>query len=198
MPGSYSHTGMRAGEKVKYVRCVPHPVPPSIGPSVLAPTDRLTSASYKCRRPITAHLSNPWNDPIRKTVNLVIFEDSPELLSIYVRRLRRIEGVKLPYKKTVNSPDEAISLFRNFRPEIVITDLALTVPARADGIDILREIKRISPGTPVGIATCFSPDSTELTIETIKRAGFDAIFNKSDTLSMANFIRLNTAKIRFG
>lgn len=157
--------------------------------------ERLASAST---RPITAHLFPPWNDTIRKTVNLLIFEDVHDVLSIYVRRLRRIDGVKLPYRKTVHDPETALSLFRRMKPEIVITDLSLSKAARLDGIDILKEIRGISPGTPVAIATCFSPGSTNATTETIMHAGFDAVFNKSDIRAMANFVRSNAARMRFG
>jgi DNA-binding NtrC family response regulator len=137
-----------------------------------------------------------WSEPIRKPVNLLILEDVSDVLTIYVKRLKRIDGVKLPFKKTVNSVDEALFLFRRFRPEIVITDLSLRIPARADGIDILNEIKRISPDTPVGLATVFSPGSTDVTTETIRRAGFDAIFNKSDIRGLADFVRSTAARIR--
>jgi DNA-binding NtrC family response regulator len=140
----------------------------------------------------------PWNDTITKTVNVAIFEDTPAVLSIYVRRLRRIDGVSLPYTNPVYSPGAALSLFRRFRPEIVITDLSLSQPARADGIDILHAIKGMSPGTPVALATLHTPGSTTLSAQEIERAGFDAIFNKIDFAGISEFVRTNAAKIRFG
>jgi DNA-binding NarL/FixJ family response regulator len=165
-----------------------------VPPSTVA-QDRRAS---RCIRPITAYLFQPQNERIRKTANLVIFEDVQVYLSICVRRLRRIEGVSIPHKKTVHSLDAAIQLFRRLRPEIVITDLSLTTHARTDGIDILNEIKRLSSDTPVALATSYSPGSADAITQTIQRAGFDAIFNKSDIAAMACFVRANAARIRFG
>ncbi|MDD5340782.1 MAG: hypothetical protein PHV13_06110, partial [Candidatus ainarchaeum sp.] len=85
-----------------------------------------------------------------------------------------------------------------FRHEIVITDLSLSQPARADCIDILHEIKRMSPRTPVALATLHTPGSTTLTAQEIENAGFDAVFNKADFSGISEFVRTNAARMRFG
>lgn len=133
-----------------------------------------------------------------KTVSVAIFEDTSEFMSLYLRRMRRIDGVELPYKNPVYSTGAALALFRRFRPEIVITDLSLSQPARADGIDILHAIKGMSPGTLVALAALHTPGSTTLTAQEIDRAGFDAVFNKTDFAGISQFVRTNVAKIRFG
>lgn len=189
--GLLSPTGTSSfstGEKVKYLHCVHHPVPPS---TVFAPDRRASST-----RPITAYLYPTWHEPIRKPVTVVVFEDVPEYLSICIKRLRRIDGVRIPYKETIHDYHVAISLFRRFRPEIVITDMSLRPFSNRDGIDILNEIRAMSPATIVALATCDTPGSGTLTALEIEKAGFDAVFNKGYMGLIADFVRMSAAKMR--
>ncbi len=225
VPGPPRPTGtpplvLCTGEKVKYLRCVRNPVPPStlafapdrrasptrpIGAHLSAPWSeplrRITaSLPPSCEEPlvrkIIASLPESWNEPLGKTVKILIFEDQPVPLSIYTAFLKCIPGVSLQCQETMHNPYDAILMFHSLRADGVITDMSLTERAQLDGITILHGVKHISSSTPVALATSFSPSSTDMTSDEIRHAGFDTVLsNKLDIASMVKFIRSDVAKV---
>jgi DNA-binding NtrC family response regulator len=90
------------------------------------------------------------------------------------------QSVRYSFRKLLNSPqysfkeaadaDEAISAFRSYLPNLVILDIEM--PGR-DGIEVLKEIKQISPLTPVIIVTAYG--SGDRVIKAMKYGAYEYI-----------------------
>jgi CheY-like chemotaxis protein len=130
----------------------------------------------------------PFCEPIRR-VPVVIFEDVSEFMAAYVKCVSRLRRIDLKQNGLVTSPEQAIAIFRQEKPKIVITDLSLRTPAQPDGIAILKTIRQEAPRTVVALATCFSPASADMTTTAILQAGFDAVFNKTEFKAIRQFVR---------
>jgi DNA-binding NarL/FixJ family response regulator len=109
-------------------------------------------------------------------IRLVICDDHKVLtdaLSLIVRGDPSLELVAEP----VQDPDDAISLCRDHRPDVVLMDLVLN--ARLNGIEATREIKDSSPETRVVIMTG-QPDDRSLVAAV--EAGASGFLNKTTAL----------------
>jgi DNA-binding NtrC family response regulator len=106
---------------------------------------------------------------------ILVLDDDPgtcrfmqELLS---RTDREIE--------TSMEPEQALSRVRAKPFDLVISDLKLN--ARLDGIDVLRTVRQLTPGTPVIIVTGFG--ELEKAVEAVREGAFDFVskpFNISE------------------
>ena len=109
------------------------------------------------------------------TSRILVIDDDPgtcrfmqELLS---RSGREIE--------TSLDPEQALSRVRIKPFDLVISDLKLN--ARLDGIDVLRSVRELTPGTPVIIVTGFG--ELEKAVEAVREGAFDFVskpFNISE------------------
>ena len=81
--------------------------------------------------------------------------------------------------ETTMDPEQALARVRAKPFDLVISDLKLN--ARLDGIDVLRAVREITPGTPVIIVTGFG--ELEKAVEAVREGAFDFVskpFNISE------------------
>ena len=57
---------------------------------------------------------------------------------------------------TATNGEEGLEKFKKYNPDIVITDIKMP---KMNGLDMSREIKKISPSTPIIVTTAFSDSS---------------------------------------
>ena len=81
--------------------------------------------------------------------------------------------------ETTMDPEQALARVRTKPFDLVISDLKLN--ARLDGIDVLRAVREMTPGTPVIIVTGFG--ELEKAVEAVREGAFDFVskpFNISE------------------
>ena len=97
------------------------------------------------------------NEPGRRP-RVVLVDDDPGLLRLLTIRLKS-EGFEVA---ACEGASQALMSVRNFRPDVVVTDLRM---AQMDGIGLLRELQRRHPAMPVILMTAHGtiPDAVEAT-----------------------------------
>src|SRR5919108_793288 len=73
--------------------------------------------------------------------------------------------------EATSDPEQALARVRAKPFDLVISDLKLN--ARLDGIDVLRSVREITPGTPVIIVTGFG--ELEKAVEAVREGAFDFV-----------------------
>jgi len=109
-----------------------------------------------------------------------------QFLSIMLRK----EGYEIT---TVNDGESAIEEIRNSRYDVVLTDIKM---GGMDGIDVLRELKRIDPTIPVVIMTAYASQKTA--IEAVNRGAFHYLIKhaKNDEIKMVVRNALDMKRVR--
>jgi CheY-like chemotaxis protein len=79
---------------------------------------------------------------------------------------------------------EAITLAKQWRPDLVILDLSMPV---MNGYDAAREIKRILPGTPIILFTLYA-DTVRKQLMGVN-SPIDLIVSKSDSANLIKHVR---------
>ena len=79
---------------------------------------------------------------------------------------------------------EAITLAKQWRPDLVILDLSMPV---MNGYDAAREIKRILPGTPIILFTLYADTVRKQLIGV--NSPIDLIVSKSDSANLIKHVR---------
>lgn len=66
-----------------------------------------------------------------------------------------IENLKMRFSKILDAQngDEGLKKFKKFKPNLVITDIAMPI---MDGLDMAKEIRKISKDTPIIVLSTFS------------------------------------------
>lgn len=66
-----------------------------------------------------------------------------------------IENLKTRFSKILDAQngDEGLKKFKKFKPNLVITDIAMPI---MDGLDMAKEIRKISKDTPIIVLSSFS------------------------------------------
>ena len=112
---------------------------------------------------------------IVNTSRILVLDDDPGtcrfMQELLARPDREIE--------TSLDPEQALSRVRTKPFDLVISDLKLN--ARLDGIDVLRSVRELTPGTPVIIVTGFG--ELEKAVEAVREGAFDFVskpFNISE------------------
>ena len=100
-----------------------------------------------------------------ETFRVLIVDDETDFLETIVNRLlkRNIDATGVP------SGENALSLMKEQKFDVVLLDIKM--PGGMDGIEILREIKKIQPSTEVILLTGHA--SIETSIEGMKSGAFD-------------------------
>ncbi|MFH1685294.1 MAG: response regulator [Candidatus Micrarchaeota archaeon] len=129
----------------------------------------------------------PMAESLRKKAKVAIFDDVAEIIEAYSVFLGESE-VCIVSREPVVSVSDALEVFRAERPDIVITDLSLTVGG-TEGFDILDQIKAIAPEVPVVLSTsAYSHTSVDEICVEIRAKGYDAVFEKRDGDGIAEFV----------
>lgn len=99
------------------------------------------------------------------TFRVLIVDDETDFLETIVNRLlkRKIDATGVP------SGEAALALMKEKNFDVVLLDIKM--PGGMDGIEILREIKKIQPSTEVILLTGHA--SIETSIEGMKSGAFD-------------------------
>lgn len=148
------------------------------------------------------HLREPRRDDPGSESNIrplrtLVLEDFPPLLDLYKRHLKAVEGIELVDVKPVHSMDDALVAFNTAKPDIVVTDLSLTA-SNTEGFNILRVLRRCYPRLCIILTTSvYSPESTDELSEHIRKASFDAAFNKFDLESLILFLKKKAIEASF-
>lgn len=101
------------------------------------------------------------------TVRILIVDDEKDMLNV----LKRIISEKRNYSVTIEpDPIIALELFMKEPFDLVITDLKMP---GMDGIKLLEEVKKISPGTSVFVMTAYG--TIETAVDAIKKGAYDYI-----------------------
>lgn len=127
-------------------------------------------------------------DVSRSKVRVAIFDDSDFIISAYRSKLNGKANVVT--SESITTVQSAIEIFEREFPDIVVTDLCLT-PGHTEGVDILREIKRLCPWIPVALSTSVWPGTDPDTFQRIHDAHFDLIFQKADLINLRKFVYQN-------
>lgn len=136
----------------------------------------------------------PKAEPIRRQARVAIFEDNETVFFGYSEIFKTMVDAHIVSPGPVETVEDALRIFLEMRPDVVITDLSLN-EGGSEGFEILRRIKAISPNTPVGLSTSsYHPKKNdEINLE-IRKQGFDALFQKADTIRMCEFIEASAPK----
>ncbi|MDI6688465.1 MAG: sigma-54 dependent transcriptional regulator, partial [Desulfobacterales bacterium] len=101
------------------------------------------------------------------TARILIVDDEKDMLNV----LKRIISEKRNYSVTIEpDPIIALELFMKEPFDLVITDLKMP---GMDGITLLEEVKKISPGTSVFVMTAYG--TIETAVDAIKKGAYDYI-----------------------
>jgi len=112
--------------------------------------------------------------------NILLVDDEPG-----IRKVLRISLSEMGYAvSTAENGEEALALFRETAPEIVVTDIKMP---GMDGIRLLREIKRENPETEVIVIT--GHGDMELAIRSLKHEAADFITKPIDDTELENALR---------
>ncbi len=100
-----------------------------------------------------------------ETLRVLVVDDEPDFLETIVNRFlkRKIEATGVP------GGEAALALMKEKIFDVVLLDIKM--PGGMDGIEILREIKKIQPLTEVILLTGHA--SVETSIEGLKSGAFD-------------------------
>ncbi|MGE3277509.1 MAG: sigma-54-dependent transcriptional regulator [Vicinamibacterales bacterium] len=101
------------------------------------------------------------------TARILVLDDDPGTCTFMRELLSRPDREIVP----ATAPDQALAAFRAQPFDLVISDLKLN--ARMDGIDVLREVRALSPSTPVIIVTGFG--ELEKAVEAVREGAFDFV-----------------------
>jgi two-component system response regulator YesN len=123
-----------------------------------------------------------------KLVKVLIVDDEKPIRQWFTFT---IEKSGRPYQVVGEAANgkEALAIFREHLPDLVITDIRMPV---MDGIELMREIKAIAPATDVVILTCY-PDF-DYAREAVKQGAFDYMLKAEvqdrDILDLLEKIRI--------
>jgi DNA-binding NtrC family response regulator len=114
------------------------------------------------------------NDRIR----LLVVDDEPDAVYSFRRLFERDYSIL-----EACSGEEALEAVRTHDPEVVVMDVRMK---GMDGVETLREIRRIAPRTVVILVTAFG--TTQSTIEAMKLGAFDYILKPFDVAQMRDVL----------
>jgi DNA-binding NtrC family response regulator len=97
-------------------------------------------------------------------VSLLVIDDSPGSVELLSTALAQ-PGLEI---LTASDPEEGLDLFRNRRPQVVLTDLMMP---KMNGMEVLERIVEIDPATDVILMSAHY--STESAVEAVKKGASD-------------------------
>lgn len=103
-----------------------------------------------------------------KEKSILYVEDESELREITSKFLRGIIG----NISAVSDGNEALIKFNNEKYDLIVTDINMP---RLNGVDLIKEIKRINPSIPIIVTTAYN-DQDQL--ENLNQIGMDEYVNK--------------------
>ena len=104
---------------------------------------------------------------------LVIIDDEQEICEILEDVFAEEKGYAI---LTADNGPEGLELIKKHRPDVIILDIKLTV--QMDGVEVLRQIRRILPRVKVVVITGFVDEEME---REIREIGIDGYIEKPFT-----------------
>lgn len=101
---------------------------------------------------------------VKSAISLLVIDDNPASVELLSHGLAQ-PGLEI---LTASHPEEGLDLFRNRRPQIVLTDLMMP---DLTGMEVLERIVEIDPATDVILMTAHY--STESAVEAVKKGASD-------------------------
>ena len=101
---------------------------------------------------------------MHSTVSLLVIDDNPGSVELLSTALAQ-PGLEI---LTASDPEEGLNLFRNRRPQMVLTDLVMP---QMSGMEVLERIVEIDPATDVILMSAHY--STESAVEAVKKGASD-------------------------
>lgn len=101
---------------------------------------------------------------MHSAVSLLVIDDSPGSVELLSSALAQ-PGLEI---LTASNPEQGLDLFRNHRPQVVLTDLVMP---QMSGMEVLEKIVEIDPSTDVILMS--SHYSTESAVEAVKKGASD-------------------------
>ena len=101
---------------------------------------------------------------MHSAVSLLVIDDNPGSVELLSAALAQ-PGLEI---LTASNPEEGLNLFRNRRPQVVLTDLVMP---QMSGMEVLEKIVEIDPATDVILMSAHY--STESAVEAVKKGASD-------------------------
>jgi DNA-binding NtrC family response regulator len=101
---------------------------------------------------------------MHSAVSLLVIDDNPGSVELLSNALAQ-PGLEI---LTASNPEEGLNLFRNRRPQVVLTDLVMP---RMSGMEVLERIVEIDPATDVILMSAHY--STESAVEAVRKGASD-------------------------
>lgn len=86
---------------------------------------------------------------VLKKLTVLIVEDEEDTKNLMKQSLEKV----FKWVETAQNGDEGFKKFKKYSPNIVLTDIAMPI---ADGLEMTKKIKEISPHTPILVLSAFS------------------------------------------
>ena len=120
----------------------------------------------------------------------ILVVDDEESMCQYLSILLQKEGYEVT---TVNSGVEALKVFENYPVDVVMTDIQMP---KMDGIQLLKGIKGIDPGTPVIMLTAYASEQSAIDAVNLGAFSYMQKHCKNDEIKMVvrNALALRKAK----
>jgi DNA-binding NtrC family response regulator len=117
---------------------------------------------------------------VTKDTALLVVEDEPEILALYLRIL----GLEFPniLVHGASNPEEAITLFEQYHHQVIVSDLK--VPNKNDGIAIARKICHENPDAIIFLVTADSSTIDNDLKSNIKHLCIEGILGKPVDLKL--------------
>ncbi len=100
----------------------------------------------------------------KENFRILIVDDEKPLVTLFSRILKK-EGYNV---RTSTNPLNALKIFEEFSPNLVVSDLKMP---EMSGLDLLKEVKKQNPATDVIILTAYA--TVENAVEAMKSGAFD-------------------------
>jgi DNA-binding NtrC family response regulator len=130
------------------------------------------------------------NKEISMALGRILVVDDEESMCQYLSILLQKEGYEVT---TVNSGVEALKVFENDPVDVVMTDIQMP---KMDGIQLLKGIKGIDPGTPVIMLTAYASEQSAIDAVNLGAFSYMQKHCKNDEIKMVvrNALALRKAK----
>ncbi len=109
----------------------------------------------------------------KKTYYILIIDDNPADQNLLKRYIRKVEEWNIDVK-SVNSSEEGISIYKSYKPDIIIIDYLL---GNETGIDVINKFKKIGCKSEYVLLTGYG---SETVVTDALRAGASDYLNKGD------------------
>ncbi len=103
--------------------------------------------------------------------SILIVDDEPDIADLFRQRFRREVRQGRYVLHFANSGEEALRRLTEIRPELIVILSDINMPGM-DGLDLLREVRRLRPELPVLMVTAYGDDERRHRADELGAADF--------------------------